>query len=225
MDATEVLQAIDATRAETRHRAEREISAVEARRDAELGKLDRAERALVGGSGKAATKDPPKPTLAKSRPRPKGRVRRKHLSPASPKELAARCEKVARLIEESKSPPSFAEIVRALGLTGHKTRAAILILRKEDRIRQEGTGSGTRYVLAHPGVGRLSKQPPTQGTADERIIAVLEDRHRASREELAQALREPLDRVVDACGRLQREERIRMERYNDKPVYMLAVRV
>jgi hypothetical protein len=224
MDATDVLQVIDAKRAETRRRAEREISALEARCEADLGKLDRAERALVGG-GNASASDRPKPTPTQSRPKPKGRVRRRGLSPASPTELAARCEKVARLIEESKSKLSFGEIAHGLGLTGHKTRAAILILRKEGRIKQEGTGSGTRYVLAHPGAGRLSKQPPTQGTIDERIVAVLEDRHRASREELAQALREPLDRVVDACGRLQREERIRMERYNDKPVYMLAVRV
>jgi septum formation topological specificity factor MinE len=70
----------------------------------------------------------------------------------------------------------------------------------------------------------LSRQAPTQGTIEERIVVVLEDRHRATPTELAQALRKPLAEVVEACGSLQGEERVRMDQHNGRPAYVLAVR-
>ena len=228
MDVTGVLKALDAARAATRKAAEQEIKDAEARRDSDLLQLDRAERAVVGdnepsleASGSAY---PVKPTRPRSKAA-KGRVFRRRLPPASSAELAERCEKVARMVEENGEPVALGEIAHALGLTGHKTKRALQTLKSEGRIRPIGTGSATRYVLANAGAGPLSKQPPTHGTLEERIIAVLKDRHQATGQELAQALHTPPETVAEACGKLQSEERIRMDRFNSRPVYILAVRV
>lgn len=234
MDATAVLEAIGAARAETCREAELEIREIESRRDTHLARLDSAERVLNGSSGPAredtAATTETKPTEPSKqapprRPSVKKRVRRKHLSPASPQQLSERRDKTARLLEESREGLSLGEIVHALGLTPHKAKLAIAGLIEEGRIESVGSGPTTRYVIANPASAPLSRQAPTQGTLEERIVAILEDRHHATAEELGQAVGEPVSRVAEACGRLQSEERIRMARINDRRVYVLAVRV
>jgi Mn-dependent DtxR family transcriptional regulator len=147
------------------------------------------------------------------------------MSPASPKELADRRDKVGRFIEESTEPIALGAIGRALGLSSHRVTIAIQGLIEEKRIKTVGSGSATRYVAYDSGSGRLIRQAPTQGTPEERIVALLEDRHQATADELAQALREPVQKVVEMCGRLQAEERVRMSNLNGRQVYILAVRV
>ncbi len=228
MDAGSVLEAIDAKRAETRRWAERALEEIEARRDSDLDKLDRAARAMApddqptaGAPPRQATSEPEPDT----RPTTKKRVRRKRLRPASQKEMGERCDQIARLLAESRDGLPYAAIRDTLGLTSNRTRTGILMAIEKGLIETEGTGTATRYVSATAGSGPLSRQAPTQGTVDERIVVVLEDRFRATTAELAQALRKPLEEVIDACGRLQSEERIRMDRHNGRPVYVLPVRV
>jgi hypothetical protein len=229
MDATGVLTAIDTARAETRRRALEEIERVEARRDADLIKLDRATQALadegeptVGPSPSPRTSPPPE---SDAPPKPKRRVRRKRLPATTQEQLAERCDQIARLVEESADGPAFKEICQTLGLTSHRARTGVQTLIEERRIKPVGTGSSTRYRPADARSGPLFRQPPTQGTLEERIVTILEDRHRTKPAELAQALRKPLQEVNEACGRLQAEERIKMDRHNGRPVYVLAVRV
>jgi hypothetical protein len=227
MDVTRVLEALDAARAETWQRAEREFKEVTTRRDSDLAKLDIARDAFTEmdppSNDEPASNDAPAET--RPGPKPKRRMRRKGLSPASPKKLAERREKVARFIEESANPVQLKEIIRALGLTEHKAHAAITDLEREGRVKRVGVGASIRYMAADRQLSPLSRQAPTQGTLEERIVAVLEDRHQATVEELAQALRMPLGEVGKACGRLQGEERIHMRRINGRPVYVLAVRI
>jgi DNA-binding Lrp family transcriptional regulator len=228
MDVTGVVKALDAARVKTRKTAEREIKEVKARRDSDLLQLDLAERALAGGNESSGEDSKSAESMKSKRSRPtreRSRVHRKRLSPASAEDLADRCEKVTRVVEENREPVALGEIARALGLTGHKAKRALQTLKGDGRIKSIGTGSATRYALADPGTGRLSKQPPTQGVLEERIVAVLGDRHQATVEELAQALRKPTNVVAEACGKLQGEERISMSRFSGRPVYVLAVRV
>ncbi len=228
MDATAVLEAIDAKRLETRQWAERAIKDVEARRDSDLNKLDRAARAVASDDQPTTRaprrQAPPKPE-PEIQPSAKKRVRRKRLRPASQKELADRCDQIARLLTESRDGLPLGTIRDTLGLTSHRARTGIRVAIENGQIKPEGTGSATRYVSATPGANPLARQAPTQGTVEERIVVVLEDRSRATATELAQALRKPLQEVIEACGRLQAEERIRMERHNGRPAYVLAVRI
>ncbi len=224
MDQQGVLEAIAEARIKTRRRATEEIEAIKARRQSELDKLEVAELALKGEEKSTDAPHIPARRGAHASAGPRSRIRRKRSAPASPQELADRRASVVRLLEEESDPPSFAQIVRTLGLSSHKTRTAIRELMGKGRVESIGTGSSTRYVLVDDGSRQLRRQAPTQGTLEERIVAVLEDRHQATVEELAQALRAVAQDVREACGRLQSEERIRMSRINDRPVYVLGVR-
>jgi hypothetical protein len=219
-----ILEAIGRAEAGVRREADRQVRKAQAWRDDELARYGQLRSALNADSDSPAEKAP-QPAVAKRRHGPKGRVKRKPLSPASHKELADRRDKVHRLIEESREPAALGAICRTLGLTSHKAKIAVQGLMEEKRIEPIGSGSATRYVPCGSDSGRLTKQAPTQGTRDERILAILEDRHQATGEELAQALREPLRKVVEACGRLQGEERVSMSNFNGRQVYVLAVRV
>lgn len=222
-----ILDAIDRACAGVARETARRIREANIWHDTELARLERARCALKPESTEStpATDKTAKPKPARPRRGTKTRVTRKRLSPASPAEFAERCEKVVRLVEESTEPVALGYVVDVLGLTGHKAKRAIQALKDGGRIKSIGTGSSTRYIAAKPASVPLSRQAPTQGTLEDRIVAVLEDRHRATGEELAQALRKPLGEVVEACRRLQGEERIRMSRINDRAVYVLAVRV
>lgn len=218
-----ILEAIGRAEAGVRREADRQVKKAQAWRDDELARYGQLRSALNANSDSHA--EAPQPAVAKRRRDPKGRVKRKPLSPASQKELADRRDKVHRLIEESREPAALGAICRTLGLTSHKAKIAVQGLMDEKRIESIGSGSATRYVPCGSGSERLSKQAPTEGTRDERILAILEDRHQATGEELAQALREPLRKVVEACGRLQGEERVSMSNFNGRQAYVLAVRV
>jgi hypothetical protein len=207
---------IDRARAKVRVEAKRRIREAEAWQDSELATYDRACSAL-----KPDREENTQPARARRRGAT-SRLRDKRQSPASREDLAHRRDKVARMVEEAKAPVALGEMVRALALSPHKAKLAVQGLVREKRIEPIGSGSATRYVPAKPSSTPIARQAPTQGTIEERIVAVLEDRHHASAEELGQALGEPLEGVIEACGRLQGEEKIRMTRINLHPVYILV---
>ena len=224
MDDSGILEAIGRAEAGVRREADRQVRKAQAWRDDELARYGQLRGALTTDNDSPA-EEAPQPAVARRRRVPKRRVKRKPLSPASYAELADRRDKVHRLIEESREPVALGAICRTLGLTSHKAKIAVQGLMKEKRIEPIGSGSATRYVPRGSDSERLSKQAPTEGTRDDRILAILEDRHQATGEELAQALREPLRKVVEACGKLQGEERVSMSNFNGRQVYVLAVRV
>ena len=213
-----VLQAIEAACMEIRKEKTRRIKEVNTWYDAEMGRCERVRRALPAAPG-TGSENSPSPRRRKS----SARVRTKRLS-TSPKSVASRRDKVARHIEESPDPAFIKEIARDLGLTVSSVRTAIQALEEEGRVRSVGTNSSTRYTTAKRRSSLVSTQAPTQGSTEDRIVAVIRDRSHASADELGQALGIPVPEVIQACARLQAEEKIRMNRIGNKSVYVIARR-
>jgi predicted transcriptional regulator len=109
-------------------------------------------------------------------------------------------------------------------LTANSVRTAIHALEEEGRVRSVGTNSATRYTTAKRQSSLASTQAPTQGSAEDRIVAVIRDRSHASADELGQALGIAVPEVIQVCARLQAEEKIRMNRIGNKSVYVIARR-
>ncbi len=220
MDDSGILQAIDRAEAKARRDAERQIREVQVGLTEELTKFSRARHGLQSEI------EPPKQrsTRLPTSRRRSTKGRRTGLPKTSPEQLAERRDSVERLVEESRDPVPAGDIGRALALTPDRVKIALRGLTEERRVKPLGKGSATRYATGVKASRRTSKQPPSHGTPEDRVLVVLEDRHQATAEELSQALRIPLGDVVQTCGRLQGEERIHMRRINERPVYVLAVR-
>lgn len=211
-----VLQAIETAATEIRQEKTRRITEVNTWYDAEILRCERVRRALPAAL-ETDLDNSPSPRRRKSSPR----VRTKRLS-TSPKSVAGRREKVGRCIEESPDPVFIKEIAGDLGLTVSSVRTAIHALEEEGRVRSVGTNSSTRYTTAKRRSGLASTQAPTQGSTEDRIVAVIRDRSHASADELGQALGIPVPEVIQVCARLQAEEKIRMNRIGNKSVYVLG---
>jgi predicted Rossmann fold nucleotide-binding protein DprA/Smf involved in DNA uptake len=218
MGEDRVLQAIEAACAEIRKEKNRRLKEVNNWYDAEIGRCERVRRALPAVQG-ADPDNSKKPRRRKS----SARVRTKRLS-TSPKSVAARRDKVSRYIEESPDPVFIKGIAQALGLTISSVRTAIHALEEEGRVRSVGTNSSTRYTTGKHRSSLASTQAPTQGSTEDRIVAVIRDRSHASADELGQALGIPVPEVIQVCARLQAEEKIRMNRIGNKSVYVIARR-
>jgi hypothetical protein len=212
-----LLDAIDRACAEVDRETNRRIKAAEAWKKSQLAKYERARGALKEEDDAA---DGPKPGSARTRSGGHGRRRRR--PPATPSELAKRRDEVARLAEESVEPVSRGDVMQALALTENMAETAIQGLKKEGRMTTVGTGAATRYAPTDRGSSPLAKQAPSQGSPNERIIAVLEARSHATEEELGQALNEPATAVRAACGKLLSEETIEMRRFDRRQVYVIA---
>lgn len=213
-----VLQAIEAASREIRKEKTRRIKEVNTWYDAEIRRCERVRRALPAAP-ETDSDISPSPGRRKSSPR----VRTKRLS-TSPKSVAGRREKVGRCIEESPDPVFIKEIARDLGLTAGSVRTAIHALEDEGRVRSVGTNSSTRYTTAKRRSSLASTQAPTQGSTEDRIVAVIRDRSHASADELGQALGIPVPEVIQVCAKLQAEEKIRMNRIGNKSVYLIGRR-
>jgi|GEM_PF-3201294 len=213
----QVVEAIDAEKREVGEEATRRIREIEASRDLDLNRLERARRALVdseialGKTGSAITN----PSSA-----PKRRRRRKRPS-TSAESVAGRREAVFRQIGEQAGPVASGELARALDMSPHSVQFAVRQLLKERRIVRLGSSSNTRYDiragLSTEAAGALERQGTLQG----RIVMTIKDRGYASPEELGQAIGEPVDRVLEVCAALQAEEEIRMNRHGGRAVYVL----
>jgi DNA-binding transcriptional regulator YhcF (GntR family) len=210
-----VLQAIDQACTEIRKEKARRIKEVNAWYDAEMTRCDRVRRVLPAAAGTTSADAPPR------RRKSNRRVRTKRLS-TSPKSVAERRDKVDRYVEETTDPISIRAIARDLGLTANSVRTSIRSLEDEGRVRSVGTSSSTCYTTAKRRSDLTTKQAPTQGSTEDRIVAVIRDRSHASAEELGQALGMPVAEVVQVCAKLQAEEKIRMNRIGNKAVYVIG---
>ena len=123
---------------------------------------------------------------------------------------------------EQAQPLALGEIRRQLSISEFSTRSALKRLIEERRVIRSGTGAMTRYATS--GERSTTSSPIQQardiGTAQGRILAILEDRASASLAELAQALRMPAEEVRRECGALIREGEVRMARVNGRAVYL-----
>jgi hypothetical protein len=218
-----VLDVVEAQRQEIRQSASAEIGKVEDRRDRELRRLDQV--AAVFGSG--ATSVPGKSSTTRSAPKPSRQRRRQKKRRSVAVEARERREAIYRHLLEQARPLAKGEIRQALRTTDFSTSSALKWLAQEGRVKRTGVGAATRYE-AKPespsddsGFAQSVLSARAQGSAQGRILTILEDRGSASLSELAQALRTPLEQVRKECGALIREEEICMARRDGQPVYAL----
>jgi transcription initiation factor IIE alpha subunit len=214
-----VLDLIEAQRRQVHESAGAAIREVEARREQELSQLERAAVAL-GGKAKAAAsggrgESPPPARTPRRRPRRKGK--------SSVAAAAERRKAVLDYLAGRQELVAPAEICRALRITRHEARTALLRLYREGLLTRVGTGRATRYGMkAEAPVRSLSAVPSARlhGTFEGLLLETIEDRGSASAEELAQASGASLERVEKACGALIVEGHIRMGRRDNRPVYV-----
>jgi len=214
-----VLEVLEGQRQEVRQWMLTGIKTLEEECGDELRRLDRAAAALGGvGRRPAAKADPDELPRRGSR----ARRRPKRKRPRSPQALHERCEAVFRFLDEQQEPRAMGEIRGALRLTGFGASSALERLIEDGRARRIGIGSATRYeakrrasTLSPSGAGHAE-----EGTVQGRALAVIRDRGRASREELAQALRVSPELIQRECAVLIAEEEIRMDRHEGKGVYV-----
>jgi hypothetical protein len=219
-----VLDVVEAQRQEIRQSASAEIGKVEDRRDRELRRLDQVAAVFKSGAAGVArersssTRSAPKPSRERLR-------RRKGRSAAA--EARERREAIYRYLLEQGRPLAKGDIRQALRTTDFSTSSALKWLAQEGRVKRSGVGAATRYeARAEPapdgsGLALSALSERAQGSAQGRILTMLEDRGSASLSELAQALRTPLEQVRKECGALIREEEIAMARRDGQPVYAL----
>jgi hypothetical protein len=213
-----VLDVVEAQRREIRKSATEQIKKVKERRDRELRKLDQVAAVLD-----RAAQEPARAGAGARRPSAKRRRRRRRPTPATA--ALERREAIYRYLLEQGRPVATGEIRRSLRISEFSTTTALKRLIEEGRIRRIGTGVATRYkttVDAADGPDRQGSERGAVegGTGQGRILATLEDRTSASLGELAQALREPEEKVRSECGRLIREGEICMGRRDGRPVYL-----
>jgi len=203
-----VLDVVDVQRRKIWRWASAGIKEVEERRDRELSRLDRVAAIFGTEEGKAepAAGGP----AARAKPRQRRRKR------ATARAALERREAILRHMAEQARPLALGEIRQRLRISDFSTRSALKRLIQEGRVTRTGTGSMTRYAASAEGPARSGPTSTPQG----RILAILEDRASASLEELAQALRRPVEEVRRECGALIREGEVRMARSNGRPVYL-----
>lgn len=221
-----VLEAIDAGRRGVREEEAARIKEIEAWREAELAKLERARAALTGDEGEAERDGSQRPAPERRKLK-RRRSRRASTSAAS---VTKRREDVSRLIGEGAEPIASGEIGRMLDMSSPAVHTALRQLLKERRIVRVGVHAATKYTLRRGldgARGRPSGEPASRlgGTLQGGVVETIEDRSSATAEELAQALRVPLNQIVDVCGALQAEDEIQMSSRNGKPVYVIQARV
>jgi predicted ArsR family transcriptional regulator len=143
--------------------------------------------------------------------------------------MAKRREDVDRFIGETTEPVSSGEIAEALGMSATTVLTALRRLMDEGRISRVGAHAATKYTVRRglDSVRTGSDRSPTgsEGTLQGLIAEIIKERSSATAEELAQALRVPLDRIHAECAALQREGEICMSNRDGKPVYVLKVKL
>lgn len=196
-----------------------EIGRVEAQRDEELRRLDRAIACLSGSDEEASARRQTRP--AARRPKKRRRSSRSVTTPAAVRE---RCEAVLRFLQERARPVSRGEICHTLNLTPHTVSTALSRLCDEGKAERIGSGPGTRYrATAGDTAQRLGPSAGgtrREGTVQGRILATLQERGWASLDELVQAIGVPRDEVLKGCGLLVKEEEIHMGRREGRSVYI-----
>jgi Mn-dependent DtxR family transcriptional regulator len=215
-----ILDAVEVQRRELRQWTSEEIKKVKDRRDSELLHLDRVVAVFEGNDVCTDTTHGSRVTHSKSASK---RRRRKNQTAA----MAAceRREAVFRYLLEQARPVATGDIRRTLKISDFSIKSALKRLDQEGRVTRTGTGPTTRYEARadSPAVSDLvgsAASSSEQGTAQGRILTVLEDRGSASLGELAQALHAPAEQVRKECGALIREGEIRMARRDGRPVYV-----
>lgn len=214
---TRVVEAIDAEKREVGEQAAHRIKEIEALRDLDLDRLERARRTLLEGgtaSGRPAPETVAPPSIQKRR-------RRRKRPSTSAGSVAKRREDVFRQISEGAEPTASGELARALDMSPHSVQGAIRQLLKERRIVRLGSSASTRYAIRAGLSTRAVGGPERRGTLHGRVVTTITDRGYASAEELGQAVGEPVDRVLEICAALQAEEEIRMSRQGGRAVYVL----
>jgi len=213
------LEVLEDQRREVSQRLLAEVKSLEDKCDDELRRLDRAAVALGGASRKPAVKAAPEePPRRRSRAKRRSKGKR----PGSAQAIHERCEAVFRFLDEQEEPRAKGQIRRALRISDFGAASALDRLMEERRVRRTGIGSGTRYEAR-----RRASRPrpssaglPKEGTIQGKALATIRDRGRASREELAQAVRVAPELIQRECAVLIAEEEIRMDRHEGKSVYI-----
>lgn len=211
---TAVRKFLDAERRKVRDWAAGIIKETHAQRDRALQRLDKTASTL----GVLA------PKVSASQRKSK---RKRNRSAAA---LAAeRREAILRFLLEQGRPMALREIRQALRLSEFSIRSALKRLVEERKVIRTGTGSATQYQ-ARPddssmslGAPAPSPDPGAHGTAQGRILTIVEDRGSASLEELAQATRLSSEQVERECGALILEGEMQMARPNGRSVYVLKL--
>ena len=210
-----VLDVVGVQRRKIRQWASAGIKEVEERRDRELLRLDQVAAVFEVEEGNA------EPAAGSPAARAKPRRRRKKRATVAKAALERR-EAIFRHMAEQAQPLALGEIRRRLSISEFSTRSALKRLIEEGRVIRSGTGAMTRYATS--GERSTTSSPIQQardiGTAQGRILAILEDRASASLAELAQALRMPAEEIRRECGALIREGEVRMARVNGRAVYL-----
>lgn len=202
-----------------------QIREIEELRDTDLRRVEDALACVEGGGRRPAPRSSESPP-PRSRSRRKAKRSRSRRSPSStkPEDVRRRREAVARLLEEGGGPFSPGEICRTLNLTPHTTATALKSLCEEGRAARVGRGPRTRYRAKGNSSGGESIGPGGSGnrevTVQGRIMEILQERGWASADELAQVVGVPRELIVKECGALLRQEEIRMERRDGRPVYV-----
>lgn len=220
--AAAVLEVLEGQRQEVRQWMLAGIKSLEDECGDELRRLDRAAAALLGGVSRRSTvKAGPEES-----PRPRSRTKRrsKRKRPGSAQAIHERCEAVFRFLDEQEEPQATGQIRGALRLSGFGAASALERLMEEGRVRRMGTGSGTRYEAKRRASKSRQSSPGVaeEGTIQGRALTIIRDRGRASREEVAQALRVAPELIQRECAGLIAEEEIRMDRHGGKSVYVYA---
>lgn len=217
-----VLDAVDAQRREIRQWASRSIKEIEDRCGRELRRLDRAASALDEEASDSTAQTPSAaPSPSRAQPKRRRQRRRKTGAEAAHK----RREAIYRYLCEQRKPLAARHIREALRLTDFSTSSALRRLVKEGKVVRTGVGSGTRYAAKHStrrseNTSRIDCGSSHGETVKGKILSLLEDRGSAPLNELAQALRIPVEEIRKECGALIGEEEIRMTRLNDVAVYV-----
>lgn len=191
-------------------------ASAEAHYDREVGRLDRALKAL----GISAPRSPSKVRSAPGTGRRPKRGRRRMST--TPTAALERREGVFRFALEQDHPVAAGEVRQALNLSDHAAKGALRRLVDEGRLIRVGTGAASRYKPMSKAPGSRAPAPARlkQGTAQGLVLTTIEDRGFASLEELRQATRLSEPEVEAICGGLIREGEIEMERRNGRPVYI-----
>jgi hypothetical protein len=203
-----VLGVISAQQRDLWERTSKEIGELEARRDRENARLQRAAAVLEQSSSR--------PKLAEA----KSSHRRHRPKQGTAQAARKRQDVVYRFLSEKGEPLAKGAIRDALRLTDSEATTALTRLLEQRRIKRVGTGSATRYMPRSSSAanGSSTMQEPT---LEGLIVATVEDRASASLDELAQTTKAPQDDVKRICGGLVRDEELRMSSRNGRPVYVL----
>lgn len=224
-DMARVRGALEEHASQVRTWALGQIREIERLRDLDLRRVEDALACIEGGGRRPAPGSSGSPPPRSRLPR-KAKRSRSRRSPSStrPEDVRKRREAVARLLVEDGGSLSLGEIRQALNLTPHTITTALNTLCEEGRAEKVGKGPQTRYVAKGNSSSGESVGPGGSGgrevTVQGRIMEILKERGWASADELAQVVGVPRELIVKECGALLRQEEIRMERRDGRPVYV-----